>query len=185
MPVSFNIVPSADGGLDLVKTITTPDSDGNIVTSSSRVPLLLTRGERLPRNTTSTSWESVFMGSTIYVRSSTDGKSCFNRFFSWQILQSLSSLDPISSDNVVFLGEFGQIVQNHLLDYDTSQMKMRQDNGRMLFDVHQHRILIGGIGKTNTKTFSLQVKTKVVKGKHTIDRKDGIYVERLKKSKLK
>jgi hypothetical protein len=184
MSASLNIVPSANGGLNCVKTITTTDSDGNIVISSSSVPLLLAGGEKLPGNIIATSWESEIMDSTIYLRSTTDRESHYNRFFLWQIFQSLSSLDPISTDNVVFLGEFGQNVQNHLLDYDTSKMRMRKENGRLLFDVHQHRILIGGIGKTNTKTFSLQVKTKVVKGKHTIDRKDGIYVERLKKSKL-
>ena len=177
----FTIDPSAEG-LNVVKTITTTDSCGNIVISSSSV-LLCLKGQRLPRNITSFSCQWRITGSIVYVCSHTNKPSNFIRFFAWKILQSPSSLEPISSDKVVFLGEFGQVVKNNLKHYDIKDMRMVSVNGHVLLEVPHHRILIGGIAKTKTKTFSLHVKTEVVKGEHTIDRKnDGIKIQRLKKT---
>ena len=183
--VTFTVVQSTDRpvGLDLVKTVTGTGMNGKTaVISSSRVPLLLKGGENLPRNIAqSFQWEVI--GATIVVRSKTHKDSCFSRFYAWKILESPSSLEPISSDKVVFLGEFGQVVKNNLKHYDIKDMRMVSVNGHVLLEVPHHRILIGGIAKTKTKTFSLHVKTEVVKGEHTIDRKNGgIKIQRLKKT---
>jgi hypothetical protein len=126
MPViQFAIVPSEDGGLYLVKTITLTDSCGNNVTTSSSVPLRLTDGERLPKNIQDYSLQWVIDASIINVCSSTRSK--YNRIWAWKIEQDDGSLDPITSDNVVFLGEYGQIVRNKIPDmYDMSGMTMTQ-----------------------------------------------------------
>jgi len=185
LPKSEFTIDSSAGGLNVVKTIATTDSCGNTVTSSSSVPLCL-KEQRLPSNITLVSCQWRIIGFIAYVCSHTNKSSNFIRFFAWKILQSPSSLEPISSDKVVFLGEFGQVVKNNLKHYDIKDMRMNSVNGQVLLEVPQHRILIGGIAKTKTKTFSLHVKTEVVKGEHTIDRRNGgIKIQRLKKLKEK
>ena len=182
--VTFTVVQSTDrpGGLDLVKTVTGTGMNGKTaVISSSRVPLLLKGGENLPRNIAqSFQWEVI--GATIVVRSKTHKDSCFSRFYAWKILESPSSLEPISSNHVVFLREFGQVVKNNLQHYaDYSKMTMVRVDGRLLLKVPQTRMLVGGITKTKLKSFSLHVKTEVIKGKHTID---GISINRFKKKEV-
>lgn len=169
--VEYTVVPSPDrpGGLDLVKTITGTDSCGNvIVISSSRAPLRLTGGENLPGNIAETSIQFVVFGSILIVSSPTPNPSGFIRFFAWEISDP-SSLEPISSESIVFLTEFGQKVRNNITCCDTNKIRMNQQNGCVFLHAPRNSILVGGIAKTETKSFSLQFKTEVNKrGKQTL-----------------
>jgi len=111
--IEFKIV-SSEYGLDLVKVITLTDSCGNNVTSSSSVPLRLTGGERPPKNIDDHRHQWVIDGCIVQVCSST--KSGYNRMYAWKIVENDGSLDSITSDNVVFLGEYGQLVRKKIPD---------------------------------------------------------------------
>jgi hypothetical protein len=165
--VRYTVVSSAVGGLYLVKTITeTDESDKPIVISSSRAQLLLTDGENLPWNI-ALSFQFVVSGSTLLV-SSPSPKKGFRRFWAWEISDP-SSLEPISSKDILFLNEFGQIVKNNLPFCNGEEIRMTQKHGLVLLHAPRTSILVGGIAKTETKSFSLQFNTEVNKmGKKTL-----------------
>ena len=169
--ITFTVVPSAKGGLDVVKTTGLTDECGNItVISSSSAQLRLTGGEKLPGNIAAKPIDFVVLGSILIVSSQTPEPSGFIRFWAWEILNP-SSLEPISSENILFLTEFGQIVKKNLssMCFDSKQIGMTHENGRVLLHAPRTRILVGGIAKTKTKSFSLQFKNEMNKrGKKTL-----------------
>ncbi len=166
--ITFTVVPSADGKLFLEETITGTDEYGNTtVISSSSVELRLTGGEILPKNIAVKPIDFVFSDSILLVRSQTPEDSGFNRFFAWEILKPSSS-EPISSKDILFLTEFGQVVKKNLPFCNGRHINMTQKHGLVLLHAPRTSILVGGIAKTETKSFSLQFKRELKRGKKTL-----------------
>lgn len=142
----------SDSGLKVVKNV--KYSDG-IVTSSS-VSLHLTGGERLPKNIGELPMQVLIADCIIYLVSIS---SCV-RMWTWQISgEAMSSPNPITPEQVVFLGEIGQVVTNHIGGVcDASQVKMHPHvvSGKVVLEAP----LRGGISKLKDKrSYSLQVKS--------------------------
>jgi hypothetical protein len=182
--VKFTVVAATDG-LVLVKTIFETDTIGNSnVKSSSSARLFLASGESLPKNILANSFQFVVLGSILIVSSQTTNESDFFRFFSWKILVPPTSLEPIKSEDILFLNEFGQIVKNNLtgLCFDTRKITIAKNDSSVLLQASRTRILVGGIAKTETKSFSLQFETKVnKKGKQVLG---NFQINRLKTKKV-
>jgi hypothetical protein len=173
--VGFRI-QSANGALVLIKTIKSfvSELDGDdTVDSTSSVPLLLAGAERLPRKLTDSPYQVIISFPHVYVISN-------KRILVWKIVHEGFSFEPIKSENVVFLRDLGQLVQNHLNSsgiYNWSGLKMIRDQRGVRLDVSHKPGPSGGIMK---KTFrvSISPETNWIAGKYktTLDR-SGIRIK--------